>query len=66
MTDPADPMATIVALCAEGARRFGDDPQAIASFVESEIGRLFQTEQRQLKEQLTLLTHGGGYQKPIM
>ncbi|MFC5758916.1 hypothetical protein [Rhizobium sp. GCM10022189] len=66
MTDPADPMATIIALCAEGARRFGDDPRAIASFVEHEISLMSETERRQLKEQLTLLTDGGGYQKPIM
>lgn len=66
MTDPVDPMATIIALCAEGARRFGDDPRAIASFIENEIARLSKTEQRQLKEQLTLLTDGGGSQKPIM
>jgi hypothetical protein len=66
MTGLANPMATIIALCAEGARRFGDDPRAIASFVENEIARLSETEQRQLKEQLTLLTDGGGSQKPIM
>lgn len=66
MTDPANPMATIIALCAEGARRFGDDPRAIASFVENEIARLSEREQRQLKEQLTLLTDVGGSQKPIM
>ncbi|MGR9173173.1 hypothetical protein [Rhizobium sp. KDH_Rht_773_N] len=66
MTDPADPMATIIALCAEGARRFGDDPRAIASFVEHEISLMSETERRQLKEQLTLLTDGGGYRKPIM
>ncbi|MBB3593954.1 hypothetical protein FHX08_004357 [Rhizobium sp. BK529] len=66
MTDPVDPMTTFVALCAEGARRFGDDPRAIANFVENEIARLSQTERRQLKEQLTLLTDGGGSQKPTM
>ncbi len=66
MTDPANPMATIIALCAEGARRFGDDPRAIADFVEHEIALMSETEQRRLKEQLTLLTDGGGTQKPIM
>lgn len=66
MTDPANPMATIIALCAEGVRRFGDDPRAISSFIESEISRLSDAEQRQLREQLTLLTDGSGSRKPVM
>ena len=52
-------MDKFVELCAEGANRFGDDPAAITSFVETEISKLPESEQRQLTYALSLLTDGG-------
>lgn len=57
MTNPAGPMDKFVALCAEGARKFGDDPPAIVTFVESEIGQLPDAERRQIEQQLALLAN---------
>jgi hypothetical protein len=59
MTHRVEPMDKLVELCAEGAKRFGDDPAAIATFVETEINRLPESEQHQLKYALSLLTDGG-------
>ena len=58
-------MTKLLALCAEGARRYGDDPQAIANFVEREIDLLPLGEQRILRCQLLLLTDQEGTQKPV-
>ena len=58
MTHRVEPMDKFAELCAEGAKRFGDDPAAITSFVETEISRLPESEQRQLKYTLSLLTDG--------
>ncbi|MGE6743655.1 hypothetical protein ACQKGC_25590 [Allorhizobium pseudoryzae] len=56
MTSPIRPIDKLIALCAEAARQFGDDPSAIADFVDAGIKELPKPEQRQLREQLALLT----------
>jgi hypothetical protein len=58
-------MEKLVALCVEGVRRFGDDPHAIANFIELEIARLPNAEQSKIRGQMTLLTDRGSTQKPF-
>jgi hypothetical protein len=62
MTDLADPIETIVALSVEGARRYGDDPRAIADFIEGEISRRSEAERRRLRQGLALLTENATFQ----
>lgn len=64
MMCPIEPMDRLVALCAEGARKFGDDPKAITDFIEAEICRLPDPEQRKLRQTLALMSHNEPFTKP--
>ncbi|RWX74891.1 hypothetical protein EPK99_23690 [Neorhizobium lilium] len=55
MTRPFETMEKFAVLCAQGARQFGDDPAAIATYIEGEIRRLPEPERRELRQTLSLI-----------
>ncbi|MCF1449825.1 hypothetical protein FS815_23840 [Agrobacterium vitis] len=65
MTSGSCPIEKLIELCAEGAKQFGDNPRAIADFVESGISQLPQAEQRQVRHQLALLTDQSELRRPV-
>lgn len=65
MTSPNCPIEKLIALCAEGAKQFGDNPRAIADFVEAGISQLPDAEQRQVRHQLALLTDQSASRRPM-
>ena len=57
MTDPMKAVRDMATLAAEGALRFGDDPKAIAAFIEAEIAKLPAAERTALQQGLQMIAH---------
>ncbi|WP_156419531.1 hypothetical protein [Aureimonas sp. AU12] len=64
LTDCHDPLETIAVLAAEGVRRFGDNPRAITTFIEGEIGSMPIEKRTELRLRLALVATPAFYSRP--